>query len=625
MTHTSGSLKGYHMADIAGLLLNCLRNPLDDAPRFVLTDALQEHGDADRAEFVRLQVRDHDVGGDWERDQAAIAVGALRLYKQHVHDWFGGYLTNRFWFSFDPEADEEGDGVRGKLERGMLLLSGETAELEETIRQLPPGAAAWLECLQVGEWDDADAIRSLLEMPEVQSCSSINVFWEEEPPLGSVDLLDRDGLRDLTIGQNEGCSELLKRLASAKQLRPHKLILPADEADSRGCAALMASPVLSELRELELDLEGSDAAIKLLAGASHVQRLEKLHISGNDLPASDLRSLFCSPVAQTLTDLGISGYSGNLNGIALSLAGQTSLRQLKQLDLGFNDISTSDGEMLARSRAIESLVHLSFSSGTITDDGLRAIVNSPSLSALEHLDLSCTRITDAGLAEVVQSPKLSNLRYLSVCRCAISARGVRMLAESPHLSRLEYLDLGLNPLEPDALDTLAASTYLANLRGLRLSQLSIQAKTLERLVNSPVMRQVQKLDMSEAKLGTEHTRALVGARELGSLQEFSLYGSKSKVGAITPLLEAAWLDQLVELSLSGVGLDDEGVRRLIQTLRSGKLGLLGLENNAITSRGAQILTNWAGLAALGEIGLYGNKISDDWKRQVEMITLRPRR
>jgi uncharacterized protein (TIGR02996 family) len=190
------------MSDIAALLLNCLRNPLDDAARLVLADALQEHGDADRAEFVRLQVRDRSIDGDWEPEQGSISVRALRLYKQHVHQWCGGYLTNRFWFSFDPDADEEADGAKGKLERGMLLLAGEPAELEEALGQLPPGGANWLECLEVGDWGDRDAVRALLERPEAQSCSSLNVSWEDEPPLDAVDLLNRDGLRTLTIGQN---------------------------------------------------------------------------------------------------------------------------------------------------------------------------------------------------------------------------------------------------------------------------------------------------------------------------------------------------------------------------------------------------------------------------------------
>jgi uncharacterized protein (TIGR02996 family) len=613
------------MSDIAALLLNCLRNPLDDAARLVLADALQEHGDADRAEFVRLQVRDRSIDGDWEPEQGSISVRALRLYKQHVHQWCGGYLTNRFWFSFDPDADEEADGAKGKLERGMLLLAGEPAELEEALGQLPPGGANWLECLEVGDWGDRDAVRALLERPEAQSCSSLNVSWEDEPPLDAVDLLNRDGLRTLTIGQNEGCDALLGRLATASRLRPHKLTLPADEADSRGCSAFLASPVLSELRDLELDLEGNHDAIRFLAAARHVHKLERLYISGDDFPASGLRELFQSSVVSTLSDLSISGYSGNLRDVALSLAGKTALRQLRRLDLGFNEVTTSDGEALAGSQAIESLVHLTFSSGTITDGGLRAIVNSPLLGPLEHLDLSCAGITDAAVVALAGSPKLRGLRYLSLCRCAITARGVRALAESPHLSRLEYLDLGLNPLEPTALDALASSTRLGNLRGLRLSQLTIDAKTLARLVDSPVMRQVQKLDMSEVKLGPDHVRALAAAREFTSLREFSLYGSKGKAGTLAPLLDAPWLDQLVELNLTGMKLDDDCVRRLTRTLRSGNVGILHLDDNAITSRGADALLNWPDLPALGEIGLYGNKIPADREQRIARVVLRPRR
>jgi uncharacterized protein (TIGR02996 family) len=39
---------------LAGLLRACKDEPFDDARRLVLADWLEEHGDADRAEFLRL-------------------------------------------------------------------------------------------------------------------------------------------------------------------------------------------------------------------------------------------------------------------------------------------------------------------------------------------------------------------------------------------------------------------------------------------------------------------------------------------------------------------------------------------------------------------------------------------
>lgn len=41
--------------DVLALLRTCKENPDDDTPRLVLADRLEEHGDAERAEFIRVQ------------------------------------------------------------------------------------------------------------------------------------------------------------------------------------------------------------------------------------------------------------------------------------------------------------------------------------------------------------------------------------------------------------------------------------------------------------------------------------------------------------------------------------------------------------------------------------------
>src|SRR5262249_16784438 len=140
---------GCTMADLASLLVQCKCNPLDDTVRLVLSDFLEEHGDADRAEFVRLQVRDRSDDTGWEPDAGTNEVRAVRLYKQHVYDWCRGYLTNRYWFSLDPAGHEEVKSAKGKFERGTLTLSGSPSQVEQVIPQLPAHAVPWLERLRL--------------------------------------------------------------------------------------------------------------------------------------------------------------------------------------------------------------------------------------------------------------------------------------------------------------------------------------------------------------------------------------------------------------------------------------------------------------------------------------------
>jgi uncharacterized protein (TIGR02996 family) len=51
------------MHDRDALLRAVVANPDDDAPRLVYADWLDEHGDPDRAEFIRIQIELHHLAG----------------------------------------------------------------------------------------------------------------------------------------------------------------------------------------------------------------------------------------------------------------------------------------------------------------------------------------------------------------------------------------------------------------------------------------------------------------------------------------------------------------------------------------------------------------------------------
>src|SRR5262245_53509341 len=76
---------------LLGLLADCKAHPDEDAPRLILADWIEDNGDPERAEFLRLQVAESGSGprplslprrralGD--RDQALLA--------QHGGRWLG--------------------------------------------------------------------------------------------------------------------------------------------------------------------------------------------------------------------------------------------------------------------------------------------------------------------------------------------------------------------------------------------------------------------------------------------------------------------------------------------------------------------------------------------------------
>src|SRR4051794_13387946 len=85
-------------AELVGLLAACKDAPEDDAPRLILADWLEEHGEGARARLVRLQVEraarpgDEDQSDDYPDDEQLILDA-------HGRDWgepFGrGNVTHR--------------------------------------------------------------------------------------------------------------------------------------------------------------------------------------------------------------------------------------------------------------------------------------------------------------------------------------------------------------------------------------------------------------------------------------------------------------------------------------------------------------------------------------------------
>src|SRR5262245_40961269 len=88
-----------HPADLLALLQACKDEPTDDQPRLVLADWLEERGEQDRAEVVRLQLRSHPAA-EWRPEAAEELGGSLRLLRRHAGEWVGAALDHTGWCRF---------------------------------------------------------------------------------------------------------------------------------------------------------------------------------------------------------------------------------------------------------------------------------------------------------------------------------------------------------------------------------------------------------------------------------------------------------------------------------------------------------------------------------------------
>src|SRR5262245_50578595 len=74
--------------EVLGLLADSKDNPEDDTPRLILADWLEDHGDAERAEFIRAQCR--LAGLPWHAPGwAALARRQRQLLERHRAAWLG--------------------------------------------------------------------------------------------------------------------------------------------------------------------------------------------------------------------------------------------------------------------------------------------------------------------------------------------------------------------------------------------------------------------------------------------------------------------------------------------------------------------------------------------------------
>src|SRR5262249_37395448 len=135
--------------DLPHLLAGCKASPLDDTPRFILADWLEDSGDTARAEFVRLQLLPDYFEDGWTPGSAASQVRERRLLRQHVATWVAGRYSGSGWLRFDDATDEEAGGPQGRFQRGLLKLRASSRQLIDLLCRLPTHAIPWLETLEL--------------------------------------------------------------------------------------------------------------------------------------------------------------------------------------------------------------------------------------------------------------------------------------------------------------------------------------------------------------------------------------------------------------------------------------------------------------------------------------------
>lgn len=246
----------------------------------------------------------------------------------------------------------------------------------------------------------------------------------------------------------------------------------------------------------EVDLAHSwvtDADLRRVATTPGVTRLDLSQTKITDAGLAHLRELkgvreLSLYYAEYISDDGLAALKNWTDLEKLNLRGArvtskvfehiAGLRNLRDLDLGFTEITDDNFELLVE---LPKLERLAIGGNRLNGECLAFLRQMP---ALRDLDVGGTQRVDSGLwglslteQNLARIGELKQLRRLSLAAATISDRGVdrpghpeaertdlRDLSALKGLGNLEYLDLSRQPVSGETLKTIASLPKLQTLR-----------------------------------------------------------------------------------------------------------------------------------------------------------------
>jgi uncharacterized protein (TIGR02996 family) len=380
--------------------------PDDDGPRLVYADWLDDHGQPDRAEFIRVQC-ERARGAEGPRAEVLIQR-ARELLEARWEEWVGPLREAvRSTKAHFAEAWLTGgfhpDGL-SRFRRGFVdtLTLGAEDFLARTgaLTRLVPLRHLGLR----GAGRCASALAEASYLLGVETLSFVDYF---DSPLTA------GGARALAASPHLG------------QLRT--LYLYRNDIGDAGLEALVVAPWLDGLQALDVTDAGLTAVgVRALAESPRVPRLGALWLGGNSFGGENvLGILTVSRLWPGLHTLGLN--NSGIDPERLAALAAAPAGNLRKLDLADNHLGARGAQRLAEAACLGTLTALNLSSCRLGDEGAEVLARSPHLAALRTLDLGSNRITD---------------------------RGARALADSPHLRRLQRLLLADNEISYAALGAL---------------------------------------------------------------------------------------------------------------------------------------------------------------------------
>jgi uncharacterized protein (TIGR02996 family) len=517
--------------------------PDDDLHRLVYADWLDDHGDSDRAEFIRIQCRLATLS-EYDRARDELEVRERELLTEHEREWVRGLPKEvcswRFRRGFVDEVT---------LPPGVFLREWE--ELLDrhpvTSVRFPPGGEEFpaaelagcpglerlsgLEMNQCGLDEMDKGVEQLLTSPRLHRMRRLGVaenglcyvgggYLAKNPALAGLEELDFSGWGlDEPDSENAlACFTGSKVLTNLRRLR-----LRGSRNEPEVLLGLNGAPFRDRLELLDLlcsgryDFEDEVSWLRL-------SRLRSLSLHGETLGETGATALLESPHLPALAALDLSYPVHRWNTppevptLLRSVVQSSGWVRLKELALCHARLLPSSLRDLLAVRG--NLERLDLSGNSIGGGGVQYLASLPWLSSISWLGLEGVGANDESVAAISASPSVANLRLLRLGgNGSVTAQGARRLARSPHLGRLVELDLASLPLRGVDMEAFAG---LPRLTRLGLSETELGGDDIRRLAKCPWLARITHLDLGENREVGDGLRWLAESPYLSSLCELDI-------------------------------------------------------------------------------------------------------
>jgi uncharacterized protein (TIGR02996 family) len=441
---------------LRAFLADCKANPLDDVPRLILADWLEEHGEteADRARghLIRLQVSVEN-GTD---PRASPEID--RLCRMHKDAWLGPLAR------VGPIRSEHRRGLLHISSHAENLLTGRFRSAVES------PAWSWVEGLHLK--GSHQRLPLVFREPYLRGISHLSVDRQDRDRTTWLDEMLASGNLGALVGLDLNWSALAPvqawRLANWPGLvRLRHLNLAWSGLGDDGLAGLLSGSTLANLRVLNLSSAGlTQAGVEALFRSPHVPALVHLELSGNTL-GRDWSAQATEPAfAPNLRRLGLA--LTRMGDTGVSALAAMNLPALRELNLTKNHLSPTSVAVLVGAKWLTQLEVLTLGENAL-GAALSPVLTAP-LTSLRRLGLGSNVLDARAVADLVASPHLEGLRELLLSYNRLGDEGARLLTGWPGLARLTYVDLASNGITAEGLLALLRSPHLGPDTSLQLER-----------------------------------------------------------------------------------------------------------------------------------------------------------